>query len=209
MNDRMTDQASLFQGERSIAAIRPELPDADVYFLPGFFGSADSDRLLEDIDETTVWSQESFRMYGKRMPLPRLTAWYGESGKTYTYSKIEMTPQPWTPPLAEIRDAVQREAGASFNSVLLNLYRDGKDSVAWHSDDEPELEPVIASVSLGGTRRFQFRHKLRTDLKYELELTHGSLLLMRGPTQQNWQHQIPKTSRRVDPRINLTFRYIR
>lgn len=121
-----------------------------------------------------------------------------------------MEPEAWTPPHLEIKAAIERETGAVFNSVLLNLYRNGQDGVAWHSDDEPELgpEPVIASVSFGATRRFQLRHKTRKDLKHEFALTHGSLLVMRGPTQQHWDHQVPKTARPVEPRINLTFRAI-
>jgi alkylated DNA repair dioxygenase AlkB len=121
-----------------------------------------------------------------------------------------MEPEPWTPPLLEIKARIEEEAGVEFNSVLLNLYRDGRDGVAWHSDDEPELgpSPLIGSVSLGATRRFQFRLKSRKELRRELNLEHGSFLLMSGSTQRTWQHQVPKTSRRVEPRVNLTFRNI-
>ncbi len=207
----MSEQESLFASDApALAAERLDLPDADVIFLPEFLRSPDRDRLLNDIDETTVWRQETFKMYGRAMPIPRLTAWYGDTGKSYTYSKIAMEPAPWSPPLMEIKEAVEAEAGTTFNSVLLNLYRDGRDGVAWHSDDEAELgqTPVIASVSLGTTRKFQLRSKTNPAVRRELELTHGSLLLMRGPTQQHWQHQVPKTSRRVSPRVNLTFRHI-
>lgn len=187
---------------------RYDLPDADVVLLPEFFTSPDRDRLLADVDETTVWRQETIRIYGKSIPIPRLTAWYGDPGTSYTYSKIAMHPEPWTAPLSDIKAAVEAETGAPFNSVLLNLYRDGRDGVAWHSDDEAELGPVIASVSFGATRTFQLRHNSRPDLPLNVALSHGSLLVMRGPTQLHWQHQIAKTSRQVGPRINLTFRQI-
>lgn len=206
----MHEQDTLFCETSASLGERLDLPDADVTFLPHFFGPPDRNRFLAEIDETTVWSHETFKMYGKVMPIPRLSAWYGDAGRSYTYSGISMQPRKWTPPLEEMKDALEREVGAAFNSVLLNLYRDGRDSVAWHSDDEAELgpEPVIGSVSLGATRRFQLRHKATAGLRHEMELTHGSLLVMRGPTQRHWQHQVPKTSRSVGPRINLTFRRI-
>jgi alkylated DNA repair dioxygenase AlkB len=145
------------------------------------------------------------------MHLPRLTAWYGEGEAYYTYSNIAMRPRFWTPLLSHIKRKIEKVAQVEFNSVLLNLYRDGKDSVSWHQDNEPELgkEPVIGSVSFGSTRCFQFRHKLRKDLRrFDIALTHGSLLIMRGTTQQFWQHQIPKTHKPVGQRVNLTFRII-
>lgn len=208
----MSDQPSLFEKGTNgpLTAERVGLPDADIVFLSEFFRSPDSDRLLAEIDETTVWRQDTFKMYGRETPLPRLTAWYGEPGKSYSYSKISMQPDPWTAPLREIKAAIETETAAEFNSVLLNLYRRGSDSVSWHSDDEPELgpEPVIASVSLGDTRTFQLRHKTDKTLRSDLELTHGSLLVMRGLTQRYWEHQIPKTARNVGPRVNLTYRHI-
>lgn len=208
----MSGQASLFGVGDAITLDhqRVDLEGGDVVYLRGFFSPQDSDRLLWQLDETTVWRQETFRMYGKEMPIPRLTAWYGDPGRTYTYSKIAMHPEPWTPPLREIKARIEDAAQTEFNSVLLNLYRDGRDSVGWHSDDEPELgpDPVIASVSLGATRKFQMRRTAVKQERGELELTHGSLLLMHGSTQRTWQHQVPKTSRPVDPRVNLTFRTI-
>ena len=205
----MRAQESLFSGSGvAPPTSRLDLPDADIEFWPDFLPSPARDRLLADLDETTAWRQETIQMYGKSIPVPRLTAWYGDPGTSYTYSKITMDPEPWTPPLSEIKTAVEVETGATFNSVLLNLYRDGGDSVAWHSDDEAELGPVIASVSFGDTRTFQLRHASRPDLRLDVPLTHGSLLVMRGPTQLHWQHQVPKTSRRVGPRINLTFRHV-
>jgi alkylated DNA repair dioxygenase AlkB len=188
-----------------------DLPDGDVVFYPSFFPQAEADRLLQELLTTTAWRQESIKTYGKPIDVPRLTAWYGEEGTTYTYSGIVNEPQPWTPAQFEVKRAVEVPAGVTFNSVLLNRYRSGKDSVAWHSDDEKEFgeDPVIASVSFGGPRTFQFRHKRRKDLKASVELTHGSLLIMRGATQHNWVHQIPKTAKEVPERVNLTFRVVR
>ena len=187
------------------------LLDGDVVFYPAFFRAAEADRLLRELLTTTAWRQESIKLYGKPQNIPRLTAWYGEEGTGYTYSGIVNEPLPWTPSLLEVKQAVEVPDEVTFNSVLLNRYRNGKDSVAWHSDDEPEFgaNPVIASVSFGGTRMFQFKHKKRKDLKASLELTHGSLLLMRGATQHHWLHQIPKTGKEVAERVNLTFRVVR
>ncbi len=187
------------------------IPDADVTFCRCLFSQEESDEFFAELYKNINWKQESITIYGKPIPLPRLTAWYGDSGKSYTYSKIAMNPQPWTPTLLKIKSKIESLAGVNFNSVLLNLYRNGSDSVAWHSDDEPELgtNPVIASVSFGGTRRFMFKHKYKKELnKVEIYLTHGSFLIMKGTTQHLWQHQIPKTTNSVQLRINLTFRLI-
>lgn len=188
-----------------------DLPDGDVVFYPSFFPLAEADHLLQEFLTTITWRQESIKRYGKQIDIPRLTAWYGEVGTGYTYSGIVNEPQPWTPALLHIKRAVEGPAGVPFNSVLLNRYRSGKDSVAWHSDDEKEFgeNPVIASVSFGGTRTFQFKHKKRKDQKASVELTHGGLLIMSGETQQNWMHQIPKTVKEVPERVNLTFRVVR
>jgi len=187
-----------------------DLPDAEVVFYPDFFPTADADRLLSQLIETTAWRQDSIKIYGKLTLLPRLTAWYGDPGTRYVYSGIVNDPMPWTAALTEIKEAVDAVSGVEFNGVLLNRYRTGKDSMGWHSDDEQEFgpNPVIASVSFGGTRNFQLRHKRRKELKASIELTHGSLLIMRGGTQENWQHQIPKTAKPVNERLNLTFRRI-
>jgi alkylated DNA repair dioxygenase AlkB len=188
-----------------------DLPGLDVAFYPGFFSPEESDRLQEFLYATTGWRQETIERDDLTIPLPRLTAWYGDPGRTYTYSSITMWPQPWTEPLLEIKRRIEPTSGAAFNSVLLNLYRDGRDGVAWHTDNEPELgeTPVIGSVSFGDTRTFVLRHKKTKDLRVELELTHGSYLIMRGTTQRLYQHQVPRTERPVGPRINATFRWIR
>jgi alkylated DNA repair dioxygenase AlkB len=188
-----------------------DLPDGDGVFYPAFFPQTDADRLLRELLDTTAWRQVSIKLYGKPIDIPRLTAWYGDEGTGYTYSGIVNHPLPWTPALLEVKRAVEAPSEVSFNSVLLNRYRTGRDSVAWHSDDEPEFgeNPVIVSVSFGGTRTFQFKHKKRKDLKASVELTHGSLVIMRGATQHNWLHQIPKTAKEVAERVNLTFRVVR
>ena len=190
---------------------RLEIPDAEVVLHEGFFAPAECARFMQSLFAETDWGQGRIKIYGKLYPEPRLTAWHGDAGKSYSYSGIVLHPRPWTPLLVEIRDRVDLAAGVRFNSVLLNLYRDGRDSNGWHQDNEPELggNPVIASVSFGATRRFQMRHKIRKELaRIDLDLEDGSLLLMAGPTQHFWQHQIPKTSRPVGARINLTFRLI-
>jgi len=185
-----------------------DVPEAEVIFHPSFFPTAQADRLLEQLVETTQWRQDSMKMFGELKPLPRLTAWYGDAGARYVYSGIVNEPLPWTTALVEVKAAVEAASGVAFNGVLLNRYRDGRDSMGWHADDEPEFgeDPVIASASFGGTRNFQLKHKRRKELKANVELTHGSLLVMRGGTQANWLHQIPKTAKPVGERLNLTFR---
>lgn len=192
------------------AAVSLDMPDADVSFHPRFLPPQDADRLLDEVTDTTPWRQEIIKLYGRESPVPRLTAWHGDAKSTYTYSNIAMEPEPWSAPLLEIRALVEAEAGVRFNSVLCNLYRSGQDSVAWHSDDEGELGPcpVIASVSLGDTRRFQLRHRTQPELRRQIDLPHGSLLVMRGLTQRHWKHQIPKTARPVGARVNLTYRTV-
>ena len=142
--------------------------------------------------------------------MPRLTAWYGEPGAVYTYSGLRNTPEPWTPELAEIRSDLERATGLAFNSVLLNRYRDGRDSVSWHADDEPELgpEPAIASVSFGAVRSFVLRSKVHRKREGSVMLEHGSLLIMKGRSQALLEHALPKDARVTDERVNLTFRQI-
>ncbi len=187
-----------------------QMRDAEVLFYPAFFTQAESDAYLDDLTHHIAWKQETINILGAAVPIPRLTAWYGDEGNSYRWSGITQHPHPWTPTLLRMKVRIEQAAGVSFNSVLLNLYRDGRDSVAWHSDDEPELgrNPVIASVSFGAERRFQFKHKHNPDLRQAIDLTHGSLLLMRGTTQHFWKHQIPKTKQPCGARINLTFRTI-
>jgi alkylated DNA repair dioxygenase AlkB len=155
----------------------------------------------------TAWRHETVVVYGKRHLQPRLTAWYGEAA--YTYSGLRLAPMPMTPLLHLLRSAVEAATGHRYNSVLLNYYRDGADSMGMHSDDEPELgpAPAIASLSYGATRTFILRHK-RSKRSVKLALEDGNLLLMTGATQKNWLHGINKTSKETCARVNLTFRYI-
>ena len=187
-----------------------DLPDADLVFYPSYFTKQESDAFFEELQSHTKWTQEQIRIYGKTIQVPRLTAWYGDDDTSYSYSGITMTAEPWTPTLREIKEKTEKTTDKVFNSVLMNLYRDGQDSVSWHSDDEAELgrNPVIGSVSFGGDRNFQFKHRYSTGLRHEIRLSHGSFLLMKGPTQHYWSHQIPKTKKPCCPRINLTFRVI-
>lgn len=200
-------QQSLFNDP---AAERLGLDGADVVIHRNYLETDEADRYFNVLRDEVGWKQEEALLFGKRQPIPRLTAWFGDSQGTYTYSGIKMTPTPWTEVLAEIRDRTGTVAETEFNSVLLNLYRDGQDSVGWHADDEPELgpEPTIGSVSLGATRRFHLRPKDGSLETVSVELHHGDVLVMRGPMQHAWQHQLPKTQRIVGPRINLTFRTV-
>jgi alkylated DNA repair dioxygenase AlkB len=190
---------------------RLEMPEADVIFYPAFFTEARANVLYEELYRNVSWKQEQIKLYGKLIDLPRGTAWYGDEGRSYTYSGITVTPNPWISVLREIKKEIEAVSGVIFNSVLLNLYRGERDSVAWHSDDEPELgrDPVIGSVSLGATRRFQFKHKLDKARRLTIDLPHGSYLLMKGSTQRSWLHQVPKETKLRGSRINLTFRIIK
>lgn len=204
-------QGDLFEGRGVTEAIA--LPDADLRIIRGFLPVADADSAFAELRASTPWQRERAMMYGREVAAPRLTAWYGDSEARYPYSGVWHEPVPWTPTLTGLRHLVEAEGGHGFNSVLLNLYRDGNDSVSWHSDDEPELgrRPVIASLSLGAARVFQLKHRYRDDLgRVDIELTHGTLLWMAGDCQSHWKHQLPKRRGRhgPGPRINLTFRRI-
>lgn len=198
-------------GERQEPLIRLPLPDADLFWVQTWWSWEQSDRLLAQLLTETPWHQETAHLFNKQIPLPRLTAWSGDARKAYTYSGIAMQPTPWTDTLLALKSVVETVVQTQFNSVLLNLYRDGQDGVGWHSDAEPALghNPTIASVSFGATRRFSLKHKYRKELKpVHLELGHGSLVVMQGATQHYWVHQVPKTTKPVGQRINLTFRTI-
>ena len=186
-----------------------ERPEVDL--IPSFFTTEESDRLMQSLKSSVEWRQEPILIYGKKVMQPRLTAWYGDANASYRYSGIEMKPLPWIPALTLIRDRIRQQTGFEFNSVLLNQYRDGKDSMGWHRDNEPELgkNPVIASLSFGTSRRFLFRKYREHEQKMEFTLGHGSLLIMKGETQTYWEHSIPKMLKVSEPRINLTFRWVR
>jgi alkylated DNA repair dioxygenase AlkB len=183
------------------------IEDGELSMLPQLPMPIDNAEILSRLVAETPWRADTVVVYGKRHLQPRLTAWYGEAG--YTYSGLTLHPLPLTPLLAQLRAAVERATGRRYNSVLLNYYRDGADSMGMHSDDEPELgpEPVIASVSYGATRTFTLRHK-QSKRTVKLDLTDGCLLLMAGALQANWHHGINKTAKLVGPRLNLTFRFV-
>jgi alkylated DNA repair dioxygenase AlkB len=180
--------------------------------LPGatlFFGRLTGASRFDSLKKETQWQQRRMMMFGRMVSQPRLTAWYGDPGASYTYSGIKNEPLPWTPLIKEIKNEVEELIANSFNSVLLNFYRKGTDSIGYHSDNERELgdEPIIASLSYGATRRFTFRHKQGELADLSLNLDDGSLLIMMGETQKNWLHGIDKT-KEGGQRINLTFRSI-
>lgn len=184
------------------------LPDADLEYLPGFLDAGAAARAFAAVRDAVPWEQHHVRLFGRDVPAPRLSCWIGDPGTAYTYSRVRFEPRPWPAPVARLRDAIAARQGCLANSVLANLYRDGRDAMGWHADAEPELgpAPVIASLSLGAPRRFTLRHRTR-GLRHALVLEPGSLLVMRGATQAHWQHALPR-AKAAGPRINLTFRHI-
>jgi alkylated DNA repair dioxygenase AlkB len=194
--------------------MQPELisaADAELLLYPQFIAPPDSARLLATLGEEIHWRQDRIRLFGREHAIPRLQQFQGEPGLRYRYSGLELDAEPWHPLIEQLRQKIARVEPSPFNCVLLNYYRDGSDSMGWHSDDEPELgrDPVIASLSLGQARRFVLRHRQDPQQpRIELTLDDGSLLLMRGRTQHGWQHALPRTRRACSARINLTLRYI-
>ena len=183
------------------------VPDGALSFLAQLALSLGNDEVLARLIAETAWRSELVTVWGKQYPQPRLTAWHGEAA--YAYSGLRLEPLPFTALQQEIREAVEAASGHRFNSVLLNYYRDGRDSMGMHSDNEPELgpEPVIASVSFGAERSFILQHKGSKE-RVRLALSDGSLLLMAGTLQQHWLHGINKVARPLGPRVNLTFRFV-
>lgn len=214
---------------------RISVPNGELVYIEKFFSQKISDRSVEYfVENDTVewrtakwkqltseqlaairftnicWKQDSINLYGKTIPLPRLTAWYGDPGKSYTYAGIKSQPNEWNKGLLYLKQAIEQFAGGEFNSVLLNWYRDGEDYLNWHADDEKELgpNPMIGSVNFGETRDFLLRRNIDTSQKIVLPLKHGTLLIMRGELQHHWQHSVPKRKRVNGSRFNLTFRRI-
>ena len=185
------------------------LPGADVR-LTTFCDAHSTEVWRHRLHAEIPWERHRLKIFGRTLDAPRLSCWIGDADATYTYSRTRFVPHPWTPALSELRRAVETMCDARFNSVLCNLYRDGNDAMGWHSDNEQELgeEPVIASLSFGATRRFRLRHRADPSQRLDIDLAAGSLLLMRGATQENYQHDLPRTKRIVGERINLTFRLI-
>jgi alkylated DNA repair dioxygenase AlkB len=187
-----------------------DLAGAELAFDDGWMAKSEADALFAGLRHAIPWEVHRIRLFGRDLDSPRLSCWIGDPGTGYTYSGRHFEPNPWPVALRAIRARLAGELRIDFNSVLVNLYRDGRDSMGWHSDDERELgaQPVIASLSLGATRRFVLKHRSDPSRKFALELPHGSLLLMRGASQANYRHALPRTAKPVGSRINLTFRSI-
>jgi alkylated DNA repair dioxygenase AlkB len=182
-----------------------DLPDCELILIDNFFSKEESDHYYEKLLHQTKWKEYEMEIFDKTVTAPRMIAWYEDKDNP----GANQNGPDWNYELLTIRSRVEKETQCDFNSLLLNLYRNGKDSVAWHSDKEHNtgINPIIASVTFGETRMFRLRHKTRKDIpQVEIPLHHGSFLLMTGTTNSFWQHQVPKTAKKVLPRINLTFR---
>ncbi len=186
------------------------LPGAEVRYIEGWLDPDQARTAMQGLRTEVLLTQHRVRMFGRELLAPRLSAWVGDPGASYTYSRVRHEPLAWTPTLAALRDRLDSEFSVRFNSVLVNCYRDGRDSMGWHADDEPELgaEPLIASISLGAERVMRFRSRGENRATHTLNLAAGSLLLMAGRTQQLYQHAIDKTRAAVGERINLTYRLV-
>ncbi len=198
---------SLFPEEKIVF----NLPDAEIEYFPSFFDSEKSKELFTKLLDEVPWQQDDIIVFGKIHLQPRLTALYGNEGKPYGYSNIIMQPHSWSALIMFIKNEIETICQENFTTVLLNYYRNGRDSNGWHADNEKELgrNPVIASLSFGVERVFQLKHNSVKELKQNIILENGSLLIMKGATQHYWKHQIPKTAKEIGPRINLTFRIIK
>ena len=190
------------------------LAGADLLFDPRWLPAATADKLFRTLRDPVQagidWEVHRLKLFGREVDSPRLSRWIGDPGTSYRYSGVRFEPSSWPRALGVIRKAVSAAAGEDFNSVLANLYRDGNDTMGWHSDDEPELgaQPIIASLSLGAERKFVLKSRAAGGDRLELQLAHGSLLVMRGDTQRNYKHSLPRTKKASGERINLTFRRI-
>jgi alkylated DNA repair dioxygenase AlkB len=198
---------SLFPSEK----ISFDLPNAIIEYYPNVFDAEKANLLFKKLYQEIPWQQDNITVFGKNHLQPRLTALFGNEGKPYSYSNIIMQPHAWNPILTFIKEEVEAISQEQFTTVLLNLYRNGKDNNGWHADNEKELgrNPVIASVSFGAERTFYLQHNSIKEAKLKISLAHGSLLVMKGETQHFWKHQIAKTAKPINPRINLTFRSIK
>ncbi len=185
-----------------------QLPQAEISYWPDFLGEAAISRLRTELAQL-AWQQPEIMIYGRKVAVPRYQVWMGDAHCHYRYSGVSFSPSEWTPEIQALAQLLNQQLQLDFNCVLLNWYRDGNDSMGWHSDNEPELgeNPTIASVSLGQTRRFDLKHR-QTNTQLQIELAHGSLLLMAGECQHFWLHQLPKQKQQHAARYNLTFRHI-
>ena len=188
-----------------------KIKDGELYYDRFFFSNIEANKYFNLLKKEIQWQQDNIKIFGKIYLQPRLTALYANNNKSYSYSNIKMQPITFTPTLFDIKSKIEKRINSQFTSCLLNLYRNGQDSNGWHADNEKELglNPVIASLSLGAERVFHMKHRNDKKEKLKINLTNGSLLVMRGKTQHHWLHQIPKTRKKVEERINLTFRIIK
>jgi alkylated DNA repair dioxygenase AlkB len=193
----------------SIAESIANLPQATLVYIPDFLSKKEANVYYNEIQNTLPWRQEAIRIYGKDVVSPRLQSWHGDRDTLYRYSNIKMQPNAWVSCLSELKSRCEEAVDAKYNSVLVNYYRDGNDAMGWHADDESELDvdPTIASLTLGCERTFSFKH-IKTKQRIDIPLANGSLLIMTGTTQRYWQHALPRRKRITQGRINLTFRYI-
>ncbi|WP_026915436.1 alpha-ketoglutarate-dependent dioxygenase AlkB family protein [Christiangramia portivictoriae] len=187
-----------------------DLQNASLLYDEQFLSERFADELFDRLMEYRGWRQDHIKMFGKEILQPRLTALFSNNDRAYTYSGLTMHPEIFPKYLLEVKERCEKKLEQSFNACLANLYRDGQDSMGWHADDEKELgtNPVIASISIGEPRIFHLKHRSVKGLIYKKRLQHGSLLVMKGETQQFWKHQLPKTKKQIGSRINLTFRRI-
>ena len=191
--------------------ITTELKDGEISYDKNFLSSLEASRYFKVLRNETAWQQDQIKVFGKVYDQPRLTALFANNNFPYRYSNITMYPSPFSATLLEIKEKVEQQLKKQFTTCLLNLYRHGQDSNGWHADNEKELgkNPIIASVSLGAERMFHMKHRTDNSQKIKINLIHGSLLVMSGSTQHYWLHQIPKTKKHVEERINLTFRILK
>lgn len=204
------DQPSLFDNEPDTPTRQTfALGDSEIQYVANAFTAREADRLFQSLLDAIPWRTETLTIAGQKRPLPRLQCWMADQGRSYSYSGLKLSPHPWNPDVLRIKARLEQLCEHSFNSVLLNYYRGGSDSVSWHADDETELgpNPIVASVSLGAQRTLEFKPKFNlTTPKKQIVLGSGSILIMGKTIQNNWLHQIPKISGTIDPRISLTFR---
>ena len=204
------DQPSLFDNEPDTPTRQTfALGDSEIQYVANAFTAREADRLFQSLLDAIPWRTATLTIAGQKRPLPRLQCWMADQGRSYSYSGLKLRPHPWNPDVLRIKARLEQLCEHSFNSVLLNYYRGGSDSVSWHADDETELgpNPIVASVSLGAQRTLEFKPKFNlTTPKKQIVLGSGSILIMGKTIQNNWLHQIPKISGTIDPRISLTFR---
>ena len=204
------DQSSLFDNEPDTPTRQTfALGDSEIQYVANAFTAREADRLFQSLLDAIPWRTATLTIAGQKRPLPRLQCWMADQGRSYSYSGLKLSPHPWNPDVLRIKARLEQLCEHSFNSVLLNYYRDGSDSVSWHADDETELgpNPIVASVSLGAQRTLEFKPKFNlTTPKKQIVLGSGSILIMGKTIQNNWLHQLPKISGTIHPRISLTFR---